>query len=78
MLIEMDHSKLGKVRQIGMPIKLSETPGQVRTIEIPPRAKTDEILSHFGYTRKEIKPLVSTGAVGLEPAGYCSKVVANF
>lgn len=68
MLIEMDHSKLGKVTQIGVPVKLSETLGQVRTLGVPPRAKTDEILSHFGYAREEIKSRLSTGAVGLEPA----------
>lgn len=63
MMIELTHPKLGKVKQIGMPIKLSETPGQARTLGVPPGANTDGILTDLGYTSEEINQLRNNGAV---------------
>jgi len=31
MLVEIDHPTEGKIKQIGIPIKFSETPGEIRT-----------------------------------------------
>jgi len=52
MITEMDHPKLGKIRHIGMPIKLSETPGQARTLGVTSGGNTDEVLSNLGYIRE--------------------------
>jgi len=63
MLVEFDHPKLGKVKQIGIPIKLSDTPGSVRTLGVPPGTNTDEIMKGLGYSQEEIKKLREDKAI---------------
>ncbi len=63
MLVEMPHPELGKVKQIGIPVKLSRTPGQMR---LPPPAlgeHTDEVLTRFGYTGEEVGELRKAGVI---------------
>jgi len=49
------------IRQLGVPIKLSETPGTLRSG--PPRfgEHTDEVLAGIGYTPAEIAALHDKG-----------------
>lgn len=63
MVVEIDHPKLGKVKQVGIPIKLSETPGAIR--RLPPRRgeHTEEILLELGYTRQDIEELRAKEAI---------------
>ncbi len=63
MLVEIDHPTLGKVKQVGIGIKLSETPGAVRSLAPKPGQHTEEILLSLGYTRKGIAELRGSGAV---------------
>jgi len=64
MVAEIHHPKIGKVKQIGLPIKLSDTPGQIRNLGTPDGTHTEEILLKLGYTRREIEKLRSTAAIG--------------
>lgn len=64
MLLELDHPKVGKVKQVGIPIKLSDTPGEVRSLGTLPGAHSKEILTGLGYTRDQIDRLKTLGAVG--------------
>jgi crotonobetainyl-CoA:carnitine CoA-transferase CaiB-like acyl-CoA transferase len=64
MVVELDHPRAGKVKQIGIPVKLSQTPGSVRKLGPSPGEHTDEILSGLGYTEKSIRVLRETGAIG--------------
>ena len=64
MVIELDHPKLGKVKQVGILPKLSETPGQVRSFAPVHGEHTDEILSSLGLSAEEIGRLRRDGTVG--------------
>ena len=63
MIFEMDHATLGKVRQIGIPVKLSDTPGKVRILPRRTGQDTQEILTGLGYNHTEIESLRRNGAV---------------
>ena len=63
MLVEMDHPTLGKVKQVGIGIKMSDTPGEVKSLAPAPGAHTDAILSDLGYDEKAIAALRDSGAV---------------
>ena len=62
MVIEFDHPQ-GKVRAIGSPIKLVDTPATVR--HYPPRLgeHNDEILGQLGYSREQIDDLRASGVI---------------
>ena len=57
MIVEAEHPKLGKVKQFGIAIKLSDTPGSVRTAAPYPGEQTDEVLKELGMTAEAIKDL---------------------
>jgi crotonobetainyl-CoA:carnitine CoA-transferase CaiB-like acyl-CoA transferase len=55
----LEHAALGPVRVVGPPVKLSATPGSVRT---PPPAigeHTRQILAEVGYTAGEVEALLA-------------------
>ncbi|NQT73551.1 MAG: CoA transferase [Chloroflexi bacterium] len=57
MVFEVDHPRFGKMKQIGLPIKLSDTPWQVRIPAASLGEHTDEVLSSLGYSRDDIDAL---------------------
>ena len=63
MVVELEHPKLGKVKQVGIPIKLSKTPGKIRTLGTPMGTHTREVLKELGYGPKEIDQLYQGSAV---------------
>ncbi len=63
MVLEIVHPKFGKVRQVGISIKLSDTPGSIRTLAVPLGHDTDEVMSGLGYSKAEIQKLRSEGAI---------------
>ena len=63
MLPVMDHPVAGKVPTVGIPVKLSGSPGQVR---LPPPTlgqHTLEVLTSLGYSRNEIHQLEAEGVI---------------
>ena len=63
MLVELEHPTLGKVQQVGIGIKLSDTPGEVSSIAPRPGEHTYEILVVLGYDADAIAGLKQSGAV---------------
>jgi crotonobetainyl-CoA:carnitine CoA-transferase CaiB-like acyl-CoA transferase len=63
MVVEVEHSSLGKVKTLGLPIKFSATPGKVRTGAPLYGEHTRAILSAYGFGADEIAALQEEGAV---------------
>ncbi|MEK7874298.1 MAG: CaiB/BaiF CoA-transferase family protein [Chloroflexota bacterium] len=57
MFVEMDHPQFGKVKQIGVGIKLSATPGSVRRLAPSRGQDTDAVLREYGYSAADIARL---------------------
>jgi crotonobetainyl-CoA:carnitine CoA-transferase CaiB-like acyl-CoA transferase len=64
MAVETDHPSAGRVRHIGLPVKLSETPGAVRRPAPMLGQHTEEILRESGFTVEEILALRHARVVG--------------
>jgi crotonobetainyl-CoA:carnitine CoA-transferase CaiB-like acyl-CoA transferase len=64
MVIELDHPNLGKVKQVGILPKLSDTPGQFRRFAPVHGEHTDEILKALGFSGEEIEKLRREGTAG--------------
>ena len=70
MVVELDQPGAGKVRQLGLPVKLSRTPGDHNRAPGPVLGEhTDAVLEAAGYAGEEIAALKEAGAVGGPAAG---------
>jgi len=63
MVVDVEHPKLGKVPQVGIGTKLSDTPGRVRNTAPHPGQHTDEVLFEIGLSATEIAAFKKDGAV---------------
>ena len=64
MVLEIDHPTLGKVKHPGIAIKLSETPGKVRSLAPIFGEHTEEILRELSYSKSQIEELRQSDIVG--------------
>jgi crotonobetainyl-CoA:carnitine CoA-transferase CaiB-like acyl-CoA transferase len=63
MVVEVEHSTLGPVRTIGLPVKFSDTPGKVAKGAPLYGEHTRAVLSEYGFGDDEIVALEREGAV---------------
>jgi crotonobetainyl-CoA:carnitine CoA-transferase CaiB-like acyl-CoA transferase len=62
MVVELDQPGTGGVKQLGVPIKLSRTPGGVHSPGPTLGQHTDEVLASIGYGEDDIAALKESGA----------------
>jgi crotonobetainyl-CoA:carnitine CoA-transferase CaiB-like acyl-CoA transferase len=63
MVVDIDHPTLGKVHQLGVGTKLSETPGSVRSTAPLPGQHTDDVLRSIGYDDAAVSSLRERGVI---------------
>jgi crotonobetainyl-CoA:carnitine CoA-transferase CaiB-like acyl-CoA transferase len=63
MIVETEHSRLGKLEVTGVPIKLRGTPGSVRRAPPVQGQHSFELLAELGYASDQIARLCDEGAV---------------
>ncbi|MDY7019168.1 MAG: CaiB/BaiF CoA-transferase family protein [Chloroflexota bacterium] len=64
MVVEVDDPAVGKIKQVGIALKFSETPGEIRSTAPILGEHTQEILQNLGYSEQVIDGLYKSGVVG--------------
>jgi alpha-methylacyl-CoA racemase len=70
MLVEIEHPVKGKVKQVGNPIKLSDTPGDVnrRPISLPGQ-HNEQVLIEYGFTKEDLQRFYEAGVISKYEVG---------
>jgi len=68
MIPTVEHAKLGPVKTLGLPIKLSETPGEVATGAPIFGQHTSEVLMEYGFSEDDISAFDAEGAIAVSRA----------
>jgi formyl-CoA transferase len=63
MMVEIEDDELGTVKNIGVPVKLSATPGRIRHRGPALGEHSREVLLEHGYSEGEIEELVAAGII---------------
>jgi crotonobetainyl-CoA:carnitine CoA-transferase CaiB-like acyl-CoA transferase len=63
MTVAVDHPRLGRTNQIGLPFQLSATPASIRSAPPLLGEHSDEVLGELGYSASEVDALRADGVV---------------
>src|SRR5213080_1246070 len=63
MIVDVEHPKHGRVRQVGIAINLSDTPGTLRSAAPLPSEHTEDVLKDLGLSAADIGRLRDTGVI---------------
>jgi formyl-CoA transferase len=61
-MVEVDHPKRGRYLSVGNPIKLSDSPAEVKRSPLLGE-HTEEVLRELGYASEDIGALKTSGAI---------------
>ncbi|MBA3865190.1 MAG: CoA transferase [Solirubrobacterales bacterium] len=62
MVVEMEQPGIGSVRQLGVPVKMSRTPGDPTRPAPAFGEHTAEVLAEAGYSKQEVAAMLASGA----------------
>ncbi len=63
MVVEVDHTTVGRIKTLGAPVKFSATPGGVHRSAPIFGEHTEEVLREYGYSADEIDNMAASGAL---------------
>jgi crotonobetainyl-CoA:carnitine CoA-transferase CaiB-like acyl-CoA transferase len=63
MIVDIQHPQHGAVREVGIAIKLSDTPGTIRTVAPVPGEHTEEVLKNLGLGPSDLATLRTKGVI---------------
>ena len=69
MMVEVESPEIGRVKNIGIPVKLSATPGTIRSLAPALGEHTKEVLEEAGVTALEISGLRKAGVIAQSGGG---------
>lgn len=61
MVVEMEHPSLGTLKMLGIPVKLSRTPGRLKTVPPAHGEHSQAVLKQLGYSKEEIEQFIKDG-----------------
>ncbi len=64
MIVATEHSVVGSVETLGLPVKFADTPGGIRCAAPTLGQHTREVLSEYGYDGSEVETMLSDGVAG--------------
>jgi crotonobetainyl-CoA:carnitine CoA-transferase CaiB-like acyl-CoA transferase len=64
MIVPLHHPAVGPTRVLGVPVRLSETPGAIRSPAPLLGQHTDEVLGELGYSPAEVQALRNEAVIG--------------
>ncbi|MDR9792248.1 CoA transferase [Aeribacillus pallidus] len=66
MVVEMEHPSLGILKMLGVPVKLSRTPGRIKTVPPAQGEHSETVLKQMGYSKEEIETFIKEGIIILQ------------
>ncbi|MEK5270141.1 MAG: formyl-CoA transferase [Bacillaceae bacterium] len=63
MVVEMEHPSLGILKMLGVPVKLSRTPGRIKTVPPAQGEHSETVLKQMGYSEEEIETFIKEGII---------------
>jgi crotonobetainyl-CoA:carnitine CoA-transferase CaiB-like acyl-CoA transferase len=63
MLLHVDHAVEGRIPQLGFPIKLSDTPCEIRTPPPLLGEHNEELLKQVGYSESDVAAMRTSGVI---------------
>lgn len=73
MVVELTHPEYGPLKMLGIPIKLSDTPGVVENAPPAFGEHNQEVLKEIGYADESITVLARNGVISSYPRALCPR-----